>query len=80
MTVKELEEIMLDDEHDRWALFTNSQDITDVMLGWKLTDQVELVDVGCLFVKWDDSGLDLESVFYSESNIPYHHKQVYQLK
>lgn len=79
MTVKELEELQLDDKAGEWRLLTNSQNITDIMLGWKLEDNdIELIDIGCLFVRWLAD--DIDQAWYCESNIPYHHKQVYQLK
>lgn len=78
MTVKELEELQLNDYSAHWELFTNSQDISDVMLGWRLTTQANIDAIGCLFVRWLQTELD--QVWYCESNIPYHHKQVYQLK
>lgn len=82
MTVKELEEVMIKDGsiNDSWVLYTNSQDISDIILGWGLSKQVALSEVGCLFVEWDMSGLDLNSVFYMESSTPFHSKQVYPLQ
>lgn len=80
MTVKELEEIQLNDPEADWELITGQSDIVDVMLGWKLENstKVELCDIGCLFVKWREE--DIDQVWFCESNIPYHHKDVYQLK
>ena len=36
MTVKDLEEIMMTDGAAKWELLTNSQDIYDVLAGWRL--------------------------------------------
>ena len=78
MTVKQLEEIQLEDSKE-WELYTNSGDITDIILGWELGDKVELSEIGCLFVRWCDED-DPDQIWYCESNIPYHHKQVWRLK
>ncbi len=80
MTVKELEEIQLNDLEADWELITGQGDITDVVLGWKLENStpVELCDMGCLFVRW--CAEDIDQVWLCESNIPYHYKEVYQLK
>ena len=78
MTVKELEEIQLDDKAAKWRLLTNGQDIADVISGWGLTLQADIDAIGCLFVRCLAD--DIDEVWHCESYIPYHHKQVYQLK
>lgn len=78
MKIGELEDLMME-EPEQWELMTNSQDIADVILGWKLGKSVELVDVGCLFIKYNTHMNDIDEVWYSESNVPYHHKMAYKL-
>lgn len=79
MTIKELEKIQVADEKGQWELLTDRQDITDVMTEWRLTIEEDIDTIGCLFVR--KVGIcKIDQIWYCESNIPYYHKTVYQLK
>ena len=62
-----------------WKLLTNTRDITDIILGWDLEDNIEIGEVGYLFVKWNDNDDGIEEVWYGEGNIPWNYRKVYRL-